>query len=171
MVDKYEDPFVRIASMIGGDEYLKVARSLLKQKMLQMKKLLVLQVLRINMVRKVLYDLFGKSLITGIRVKDERKGWFVYRWRTRREEVENFIENQKKKISERLQQRLDYENASDFYHCGNEDCPRVTFEEALEGMFKCPSCGNVLNLKKNDKSKKAYSKKIDEIKKDMQQIF
>ena len=30
MVDKYEDPFVRIASMIGGDEYLKVARSLLK---------------------------------------------------------------------------------------------------------------------------------------------
>ena len=26
------------------------------------------------MVRKVLYDLFGKSLITGIKVKDERKG-------------------------------------------------------------------------------------------------
>ena len=50
------------------------------------------------MVRKVLYDLFGKSLITGIRVKDERKGWFVYRWRTRREEVEHFIENQKKRL-------------------------------------------------------------------------
>jgi transcription initiation factor TFIIE subunit alpha len=28
-----------------------------------------------------------------------------------------------------------------------------------------------LNLKKNDKSKKAYGKKVDEIKKDMQQIF
>ena len=87
-------------------------------------------------------------MITGIRVKDERKGWFVYRWRTRREEVEHFIENQKKKITERLQQRLDYENASDFYHCGNEDCSRVTFEDALEGMFKCPSCGNVLESKK-----------------------
>ena len=85
--------------------------------------------------------------------------------------MEHFIENQKKKITERLQQRLDYENASDFYHCGNEDCSRITFENALEGMFKCPSCGSVLNLKKNDKSKKAYSKKIDEIKKDMQQIF
>ena len=56
-----------------------------------------------------------------------------------------------------------------FTTCGNEDCPRVTFEDALEGMFKCPSCGKVLNLKKNDKSKKAYQKKIDEIKKDMQQ--
>ena len=30
MVDKYEDPFVKISAMIGGDEYLKVARSLLK---------------------------------------------------------------------------------------------------------------------------------------------
>ncbi|MBA4462740.1 MAG: transcription factor, partial [Nitrosopumilaceae archaeon] len=41
----------------------------------------------------------------------------------------------------------------------------------LEGMFKCPSCQNVLNLKKNDKAKKAFAKKIDEIKKDMQQVF
>ena len=36
-------------------------------------------------------------MITGIRVKDEKKGWFVYRWRSRRDEVENFIEGQKRK--------------------------------------------------------------------------
>jgi transcription initiation factor TFIIE subunit alpha len=42
--------------------------------------------------------LFGKSLITGIRAKDERNEWFVYRWRTRKEEVEHFIENQKKNL-------------------------------------------------------------------------
>lgn len=171
LVYKYEDPFVRIASMIGGDEYLKVARSLLKAGDATDEEIASSTGLRINMVRRVLYDLFGKSLITGIRVKDDRKGWFVYRWRTRREEVESFIENQKKKITERLQQRLDYENASDFYHCKNEDCPRVTFEDALEGMFRCPSCGSVLNLRKNDRSKKAYSKKLDQIRKDMQQIF
>jgi len=169
LVDKYEDPFVRIASMIGGEEYLKVARSLLKAEDATDEEIASSTGLRINMVRKVLYDLFGKSLITGIRVKDERKGWFVYRWRTRREEVEHFIENQKKKITERLQQRLDYENFGDFYHCGNEDCPRVTFENALELFFKCPSCGNVLNLKKNDKPKKAFVYKIDHIKKDMRQ--
>lgn len=171
MIDKYEDPFVRIAEMIGGDEYLKVARSLLKAEDATDEEIASSTGLRINMVRKVLYDLFGKSLITGIRVKDERKGWFVYRWRSRREEVENFIENQKKKIGERLQQRLDYENSSEFYHCGNEDCSRVTFEDALEAMFKCPSCGKVLNLKKNDKAKKSFAKKIDEIKNDMQQVF
>ena len=169
MIDKYEDPFVRISSMIGGDEYLKVARSLLKSADATDEEIASSTGLRINMVRKVLYDLFGKALITGIRVKDEKKGWFVYRWRSRRDEVENFIEGQKKKILERLQQRLDYESSSDFYHCGNEDCPRVTFENALELFFKCPSCGNVVNLKKNDKTKKAFAYKIDHIKKDMRQ--
>ncbi len=167
MVEKYEHPFVRISTMIGGDEYLKVARSLLKSEDATDEEIASSTGLRINMVRKVLYDLFGKALITGIRVKDERKGWFVYRWRSRRDEVENFIEDQKKKVVNRLQQRLDYENSSDFYHCGNEDCPRVTFEDALEAFFKCPNCGKVVNIKKNDKSKKAFGRKIDEIRKDM----
>ncbi|MCE2498051.1 MAG: transcription factor [Nitrosopumilaceae archaeon] len=171
MAEKYEDPFVKIAAILGGDEYLKVAISLLKSEDATDEEIASSTGLRINMVRKVLYDLFGKSLITGIKVKDERKGWFVYRWRTRREEVEQFIEKQKKKIAERLQQRLEYENASEFYHCGNDECLRVTFEDALDGMFKCPSCGSILNFKNNDRPKKAYAKKIDEIKNDMQQVF
>ena len=171
MIDQYEEPFVKISQMIGGDEYLKVARSLLKAQDATDEEIASYTGLRINMVRRVLYDLFGKSLITGIRVKDERKGWFVYRWRSRRDEVENFIENQKKKIAERLQQRLDYENSSQFYHCGNDDCHRVTFEHALEESFKCPSCGEILDLRKNDKAKKAFTKKIDEIKKDMSTQF
>jgi len=167
LIDKYENPFVKISQMIGGDEYLKVARSLIKAQDATDEEIASYTGLRINMVRKVLYDLFGKALITGVRVKDERKGWFVYRWRSRRDEVENFIENQKKKIAERLQQRLDYENSSQFYHCGNDDCQRLTFENALEESFQCPSCGKILDHKKNEKAKKAFVKKIDEIKKDM----
>ena len=130
MVDKYEDPFVKISAMIGGDEYLKVSRSLLKSEDATDEEIASSTGLRINMVRKVLYDLFGKGLITGVRVKDERKGWFVYRWRSRHDEVENFIDVQKKKVLERLQQRYDYENGSDFYHCGNGDCPRAIYEKA-----------------------------------------
>ena len=163
----YEDPFVKISAMIGGDEYLKVARSLLKTKDATDEEIASSTGLRINMVRKVLYDLFGKALITGIRVKDERKGWFVYRWRTRRDEVENFIRSQKKKISDRLQQRLDYESSSDFYHCGNDECRKLPFQEALEEFFKCPSCGKVVNLKNNDKLKKSLQFKIGEFHNDL----
>ncbi len=164
---KYEEPFVKISAMIGGDEYLKVARSLLKTQNATDEEIASSTGLRINMVRKVLYDLFGKALITGIRVKDERKGWFVYRWQTRKDEVENFIQNQKKKIVERLQQRLDYESSSDFYHCGNEDCRKLTFQDALEEFFKCPTCGKVVNIKKNEKLKKALQYKVEQINKDL----
>ena len=146
MVDKYEDPFVKISAMIGGDEYLKVSRSLLKSEDATDEEIASSTGLRINMVRKVLYDLFGKGLITGVRVKDERKGWFVYRWRSRHDEVENFIDVQKKKVLERLQQRYDYENGSDFYHCGNGDCPRATFEESLDLDNKCSSRDRTIDL-------------------------
>ena len=112
MNNEHEDPFIKITALIGGDEYLKVARSLLNTEDATDEEIASSTGLRINIVRKVLYDLFGKALITGIRVKDEKKGWFVYRWRARKDEVDNFIENQKKKIVERLQQRLDYENSA-----------------------------------------------------------
>lgn len=171
MIQKYDDPFIRISAMIGGDEYQKVARSLLKTEDATDEEIASSTGLRINIVRKVLYGLFGKSLITAVRVKDERKGWFVYRWRTRRNEAELFIENQKRQVMERLQQRLDFENSTQFYHCGNDDCPRATFEETLGDMFKCSNCGGVMNPKNNDRIKKALKKKIDVIDADMQQTF
>ena len=113
-----EDPFVKISSLIGGEEYNQVAKALLKSEDSTDEEIAIATGLRINIIRKVLYDLFGKALITGIRVKDEKKGWFVYRWRAKRDNVDNFIDNQKKKILERLQSRLEYEESSEFYHCG-----------------------------------------------------
>ena len=88
--------------MIGGDEYLKVARSLLKAEDATDEEIASSTGLRINMVRKVLYDLFGKSLITGIRVKDERNEWFVYRWRTRQVEVTGIMTARKSYIGESI---------------------------------------------------------------------
>ncbi|MGI0031588.1 MAG: transcription factor, partial [Nitrososphaeraceae archaeon] len=98
-----EDPFVKIANLIGGEEYHKVARALLNTEDATDEEIAGATGMRINIIRKVLYDMFGKALITGIRVKDEKKGWFVYRWRAKRDQAENFIENQKKKILDRLQ--------------------------------------------------------------------
>src|SRR5712692_10837332 len=164
---EYEDSFVKIAGLIGGEEYLKVARGLLNTDDATDEEIASSTGLRINIVRKVLYDLFGKALITGIRVKYEKKGWFVYRWRARKDEVYNFIENQKKKIVERLQQRLDYENSAEFYHCGNEDCQKLTFEKALDLSFKCPTCGKLVNVTKNEKLKKALQAKIDQLRDDL----
>ncbi len=164
---KFEDSFVKIAGLIGGEDYVNVAKSLLSHENTTDEEIAESTELKINIVRKCLYDLFGRSLITGIRVRDTKRGWFVYRWKAQRDQVEPFVETQKSKAITRLTQRLEYESENEFYHCGNEDCNRVPFENALDLFFKCPSCGGVLNLKNNEKLKKAFSKKIDEIKKDI----
>jgi transcription initiation factor TFIIE subunit alpha len=164
---EYEDSFVKIAGLIGGEEYLKVARALLNTEDATDEEIASATGLRINIVRKVLYDTFGKALITGVRVKDEKKGWFVYRWRAKRDQVDNFIENQKKKILDRLRKRLQYEESTEFYHCGNQDCPRVTFEQSVEMFFKCPNCKGLLNMVDNSKVKQALRQKIEQISRDI----
>ena len=160
---EYVDSFVKIAGLIGGEEYLKVARALLNTEDVTDEEIASATGLKINIVRKVLYDMFGKALITGIRVKDEKKGWFVYRWRAKQDQVDNFIDNQKKKILDRLYNRLEYEESTEFYHCGNFDCPRVKFDVAVELFFKCPNCKGSLNMIDNAKIKEALRYKIDHI--------
>ena len=162
-VVEYEDSFVKIAGLIGGEEYVKVARALLNTEDVTDEEIASATGLKINIVRKVLYDMFGKALITGIRVKDEKKGWFVYRWRAKQDHVDNFIENQKKKILDRLHKRLEHEGSTEFYHCGNHDCPRVKFDTAVEQFFKCPNCKGPLNMVDNGRVKEALRYKIDQI--------
>ena len=160
---EYEDSFVKIAGLIGSEEYVKVARALLNTEDVTDEEIASATGLKINIVRKVLYDMFGKALITGIRVKDEKKGWFVYRWRAKQDHVDNFIENQKKKILDRLYKRLEHEDSTEFYHCGNHDCPRVKFDVAVELFFKCPNCKGPLNMVDNSRVKEALRYKIDQI--------
>src|SRR5918912_1556390 len=164
---EYEDSFIKIAGLIGGEEYIKVARALLNTEDTTDEEIASATGLRINIIRKVLYDMFGKALITGIRVKDEKKGWFVYRWRAKRDQIDNFIDNQKKKILDRLEKRLEHEESSEFYHCGNKDCPRVKFDYAVEVFFKCTNCNGALNMVDNNTIKEALRGKIEQISTDV----
>jgi len=158
-----EDSFVKISYLIGGEEYQRVAKALLSTQDATDEEIASATGMRINIIRKVLYDMFGKALITGIRVKDEKKGWFVYRWRAKNDQVDNFIDNQKKKILERLQKRLEYEESSEFYHCGNDQCQRIKFDIAIESFFKCPTCKDNLSMVDNNEIKEALRYKIDQI--------
>ncbi|MFQ6134769.1 MAG: transcription factor [Nitrososphaerales archaeon] len=164
---EYEDSFVKIAGVLGGEEYIRVARALLNSENATDEEIASATGLKINTVRKTLYDLFGKSLITGVRVRDLKRGWFVYRWRAQRDQVDGFIDTQKKKALERLQKRLDYEEAHEFYSCGKPECQKYTFEEAIEIFFKCPECQETLNLIDNSHLKEAFKWKVQQMLEEM----
>jgi transcription initiation factor TFIIE subunit alpha len=160
---EYEDSFVKIAGLLGGEEYVRVARALLNNEDSTDEEIASATGLKINAVRRALYDLFGRSLITGVRVRDLKRGWFVYRWRAQRDQVDGFIENQKRKALERLRRRFDHEDTHEFYYCYTPPCPKQTFEQALEILFKCPNCGRILNRVDNAELLQALQWKIAQI--------
>jgi len=163
---EYEDSFVKISGLLGGEDYVKVSRALLNNENATDEEIASATGLKINMVRKCLYDLFGRSLITGIRVRDLKRGWFVYRWKAQRDQVDGFIDNQKRKALERLVQRLAYEESNEFYHCESVSCRKYTFDEAMEVSFRCQACTKSLNLVNNTEIKEALSWKIAQIQKE-----
>ena len=158
---EYEDSFVKIAGLLGGEEYVRVARALLNNDDSTDEEIASATGLKINTVRKALYELFGRSLISGIKVRDLKRGWFVYRWRAQRDQVDGFIDIQKRKALERLRHRLEHEEGHEFYYCTNPGCLKQTFEQAIENFFKCPLCGKTLDRVSNSDLRAALKWKIE----------
>ncbi len=123
--------------------------------------------IRLNFVRKILYKLYDHSLVGLRRSRDENTGWFIFHWRLQPDQLEGFIVNQKRRVLEKLQIRLDYEKNHDFYHCGFPTCQRVTFEEAVESVFRCPSCGKPLMHFDNSNVVKALEVKVEQLRKEL----
>ena len=63
----------------------------------------------------------------------------------------------------KLQERLDYEESNMFFTCNNPECPRVTFQEAMDNNFECESCKGRLEAFENDQLIKVLKEKIVEL--------
>jgi len=109
----------------------------------------------INITRNMLYRLYHINLVSFIRKKDKRKGWYIYYWTFNDKNINYLAKDLKKKKLERLSERLDREKTSQFYICAS-GCMRLDFEQATEFEFKCPECGELLQIQDN-------SKKIQEL--------
>ncbi|HDI32097.1 MAG TPA: transcription factor [Thermofilum sp.] len=99
--------------------------------------------LDINDVRRVLNLMFESHLVRYRRTRDEKIGWYIYYWAPTDEDVATILEDRKRKTLVLLKQRLEQERNNTYYVCPR--CgEKYTFEEAVENMFKCIECGEVL---------------------------
>jgi len=101
--------------------------------------------------------------VTSRRFRDKETGWFIFQWRLQPQLIEAFVTGMKQKILRKLQARLEYELDHEFYHCGNQTCPRVTFEDAMDTVFNCPVCGEPLRPVDNEATVAFLERKIAEI--------
>ena len=105
----------------------------------------------INQVRNILYKLSADGLVTFIRKKDKRKGWYIYYWTLKTEKclvkLEQSLIDKIKDLKALLQSR----ETKRFYICKTCDI-EVSEETALEHGFSCEECADVYELQDNSQS-------------------
>lgn len=153
----------QIALILGGEEGVVIINAIKDVEEITVEELAEKTGIQINGVRRILYKFYNHSLVTSRRFRDKETGWFIFQWRLQPELIEAFVTGMKQKILRKLQARLEYELDHEFYHCGNQTCPRVTFEDAMDTVFNCPVCGEPLRPVDNEATVAFLERKIAEI--------
>lgn len=157
----------KVAQVFGSDDAVKVIDILREVEEITDDEIANKTGIRLNFVRKILYKLYDHSLVALRRSRDESTGWFIFHWRLQPDQLEGFIQNQKRRILEKLETRLRYEKNHDFYYCYTPGCKRIPFEEAMELVFKCPTCNKPLMHFDNGKLVEALDIRIERLRKEL----
>jgi len=158
---------VKVAEALGEEEAVKLIDILKASSEITDDEIANKTGIRLNSVRKILYKLYDHSLVSLRRTRDPKTGWFIFHWRLQPDQMEGFILSQKRRVLEKLNIRMEYEKNHDFYWCYTPGCKRIPFEEAVELVFKCPTCGKPLVHYDNDKVVLALGKKVDMLRKEL----
>src|SRR3990167_1874486 len=122
--------------------------------------------LTINQVRNILYKISDYGLVSSIRKKDKRKGWYTYFWKIEILKSLEFIRNDLIKKMDNLEHQIRSRETKRFYVC--EKCHvELNEENALFNNFTCTECGSILVLKDNSKMINEMKRNLERLRKDL----
>ncbi len=122
--------------------------------------------LTINQTRNILYKISDHGLVSFIRKKDKRKGWYTYFWKIEIAKCLEFLKGNLEKKIDQMYHQIKSRQTKEFYVC--ERCHiEFTEENALLYNFACPECGNILSRKDNSSIIKEYNKELEKLRKEL----
>ncbi len=157
----------KVAEAFGNEEAVRIIEALKEVGETTDDQIATQTGIRLNSVRKILYKLYDHSLVGLRRSRDKNTGWFIFHWRLQLDQLEGFILNQKRRVLEKLEARLRYEQNHEFYYCQTIGCRRIPFGEAMELVFQCPTCNKPLMHFENGKIVSALTKKVEQLRKEL----
>jgi transcription initiation factor TFIIE subunit alpha len=122
--------------------------------------------LTINQTRNILYKISDQGLVSFIRKKDKRKGWYTYFWKIEVFKSLDFLRNNLMKKMEQINYQIKSRETKEFYSCPNCNI-EFSEENALIHNFTCNECGNIVSRKDNSAAIKEYNKELDKLKKEL----
>lgn len=103
---------------------------------------------QIEVIRKVLNELYESRIVRYRRVRDEDQGWYMYYWRLTEEYPSRILEERKRKVLDLLKRRLEIEEGDSFFHCPTCSA-KYPFSEVADFMYRCPVCNAELEVLDN----------------------
>lgn len=122
--------------------------------------------LTINQTRNILYKISDFGLVSSIRKKDKRKGWYTYFWKIEIVKALDFLKDNLLKKIDTAEHYIKSRETKRFYVC--ERCHiELNEENALLNNFTCTECGALLVLKDNTKMLKDLRKNKEKLERDL----
>ena len=123
----------------------------------------------INQTRNILYKISDYGLVSSIRKKDKRKGWYTYFWKIEILKSLEFFKGILVKKMNQINNQINSRETKKFYIC--ERC-NIEFNEenALLHDFTCNECGDVFTVKDNSKVLKELKKNLDKLKRELKLV-
>ena len=125
--------------------------------------------LTVNQVRNLLYKLSYQGIVSYIKKKDKRKGWYTFFWRIEILKALELLERILLKRGEEIKHQIKSRELKLFYVC--DKCGIEFSEEtALVYDFTCQECGNVFNIKDNTQMLKDYHKSMHKTEEELKEV-
>ena len=116
----------------------------------------------INQARNILYKLSDFGLVSSIRKKDKKKGWYTYFWRLEVLKALEFLREEKLKKMSQINNQIKNRETKEFYIC-NRCNIELNEETALLHDFTCNECGEIFSRKDNTKMLKDLKKSLEKL--------
>jgi len=110
----------------------------------------------------MLYRLHKHNLVSFIRKKDKKKGWYIYYWTLDLKNTKGALQSFKRDQLEDFKGRLEKEETGVFYVCPNK-CRRYHMEQAMEVDFRCQECGELVREQDNARTIVNLKDRINEL--------
>ena len=125
--------------------------------------------LTINQTRNILYKLSDYGLVSFVRKKDKRKGWYIYFWTLNVYQSLKLLEENLRKELASLEQQLKNRLEKRYYVC-NTCSLEINEETALLNNYICPECEEVYQLSRNTEFISELEKSISKVKRELEMV-